>query len=102
MQPLRCRICCEVDLDKNSAIKPDDDEGMEQFEANGRDNEQVHGNHVRHLIAQKCLPSLALRPASSYHVLGDTRLREPQPELEQFPMDARRSSKRVLDAYPPN
>jgi hypothetical protein len=38
-------------------IKPNDYEGTEQFEANGRNNEQVHGSDVRRLIAQKCLPA---------------------------------------------
>jgi hypothetical protein len=36
------------------------------------------------------------------HVLGDARLRDLKPELEQFAVDARRSPKRVLDAYPPD
>ena len=45
---------------------------------------------------------LAWRPASLDHVFGDARLRDFQPELEQFAMDARRSPKRVLDAHPPD
>jgi hypothetical protein len=36
--PLRCRVGCDVDRDEISAIKPDDDEGIEQVEANGRDD----------------------------------------------------------------
>jgi len=28
--PLRCRICCDVDPDYVSAVEPDDDEGIEQ------------------------------------------------------------------------
>jgi hypothetical protein len=40
-----------------TVIKPNDDKGTEQFEANGRNNEQVHGSDVRRLIAQKCLPA---------------------------------------------
>jgi hypothetical protein len=40
--------------------------------------------------------------ASLDHVFGDARLRDFQPELEQFAMDARRSPKRILDAHPPD
>jgi hypothetical protein len=32
--PVRARICCDVDPDEISAGQPDDDEGIEQVEAN--------------------------------------------------------------------
>ena len=38
--PLRCRVCCDVDLDEVSAVEPDDDEGIEQVETDSRHNEQ--------------------------------------------------------------
>jgi hypothetical protein len=41
-------------------------------------------------------------PTTLDHVLGDARLRDIKPELEQFAVDARRSPKRVLDAHPPD
>src|SRR4030088_2742225 len=41
--PFFRRICCDVDLDEVSAAEPDDDEGIEQVEADSRNNEQVHG-----------------------------------------------------------
>ena len=40
--PFCCRICCDVDPDEVSAVS-NDDEGIEQIEANGRDDEQIHG-----------------------------------------------------------
>src|ERR1035437_6109938 len=36
------------------------------------------------------------------HVLGDARLRDLKPELEQLAVDARRPPKRVLDAHLPD
>src|ERR1700738_4196127 len=73
---------------------------MEQAEADGRDNEQVHGSNVRRVVPQEGAPSLAWRPASLDHVLGDARLRDLEPELEQFAVDARRSPQWVFDAHP--
>jgi hypothetical protein len=35
--PFGSWICCDVDPDKVSAVQPNDDEGIEQSEANGRD-----------------------------------------------------------------
>src|SRR6266481_428036 len=37
--PFSCRVCCDGDLDEISAVKPDDDEGIEQVETDGRNNE---------------------------------------------------------------
>jgi hypothetical protein len=36
------------------------------------------------------------------HVLGDARLSQFKPELEQFAVDARRTPERVLDAHSPD
>src|SRR6478736_84622 len=47
-------------------------------------------------------PSLAGRPPSFDHVLGDARLRDLKPELEQLPVNARRAPKRIFDAHPPD
>src|SRR6202163_495729 len=62
-------ICCDVDPDEVSAAEPDDDEGVEQVEANGRDNEQVHGGNVRRVVMQEGPPSLASLTASQKKTL---------------------------------
>src|SRR4029450_201552 len=57
-----CRwILRNVDPDQLSPIQPDDDEGIEQVEANGWDNKQVHGRDVRRVVTQKRTPSLTWR-----------------------------------------
>ena len=100
--PFSRRICSDVDPDQVSAAQTDDNKGIEQTEANGRDDEQVHRSNVRRVVTQKSAPSLIWRSTSLDHVLGDARLRDVKPELEQFAVDARRSPKRVLDAHPPD
>src|ERR1700731_4656398 len=47
-------------------------------------------------------PPLAGWPSSLDHVLGDARLRDLKPELEQFAMNTRCSPKRVFYAHPPD
>src|SRR5450759_1806169 len=47
--PLLCRVCCDIDPDKVSAVEADDDESIEQVEADGRDNEQIHNGNVRQI-----------------------------------------------------
>src|SRR3979411_3017516 len=100
--PFRRRICCDVDPDEVSAVEPDDDEGIEQIEADGRDDKQVHGGNVWRVVTQEGPPSLAGRRPAFDHVLGDARLRDLKPELEQFAVNAWRAPKRVFDAHPPD
>src|SRR5438093_5281028 len=45
---------CSIDPDQVSAGQPNDDEDIEQIEANGRDNEQVHGGDVWCVVAGRC------------------------------------------------
>jgi hypothetical protein len=80
--PFGCRIYCDVGPDEISAAESDDDEGIEQVETDRWNNEQVHGGNVRRVVAQEGPPSLAGRPASLDHVLGDARLCDLKPELE--------------------
>src|SRR6202022_1640416 len=61
-----------------------------------------HGGNVWRVVMQEGSPSLAGRPPSFDHVLGDARLRDLKPELEQFAVDAWRAPKRIFDAHPPD
>src|SRR5712672_1221509 len=100
--PLCRRICCDVDPDEVSAVEPDNDERIEQVETDSWNNEQVHGGNVGRVVTQEGSPSLAGWPASLDHVLGDARLRDFKPELEQFAVDTWRAPKRIFDAHPPD
>src|ERR1700731_846785 len=97
--PLGCRVGCDVDPDEFSAMNPHNHEAVKEFEANGRDHEQIHGGNVRRVVMQEGPPPLAGWPSPLDHVLGDTRLRDLEPELEQFAVDAWRAPKRVLHAH---
>src|SRR6266849_5858125 len=54
------------------------------------------------MVVQECPPSLRWRSSASYYVLGDCRLGDLEPELEQFTMNARGAPQRVLPAHPPD
>src|ERR1700687_3868995 len=70
--PLRRRVGCDADPDEISAIKPYDDEAIQQLKANGRHYRQIHGGDGGRVGSEKGLPFLTWRPASLDHVLGDT------------------------------
>src|SRR5213080_2948500 len=100
--PVRGRMGCDVDPDEVSAGQPNDDKGIEQVEANGRNNEQVHGGDVRRVVTQEGAPALGWRSTSLDHVLRDAGLSDLKAELEQLPMDAWRSPQRIFRAHPPD
>src|SRR4029077_4861166 len=87
-KPFRGRMWCDVDPDKVSAFQSNDDEDIEQVEANGRNNEQVHGGDVRCVVTQEGAPSLGRRATSLGHVLRDAGMSDHKAELEQLAVDA--------------
>src|ERR1700746_1863328 len=94
--PFCRRSCCDVDPDEISAVQPDDDEGIEQVEANGLEQRT---NPWRQCPARGYTRRCAIPGwgAPSFdHVLGDARLRDLKPELEQFAGNAWRAPKRIL------
>src|SRR2546428_2829394 len=93
---------CDADPDKVSAGQPNDDKGIEQVEANGRNDEQVHGGDVRRVVTQEGAPSLGRRSTLLDHVLRDAGLSDLEAELEQLAMDAWRSPQRIFRAHPPD
>jgi hypothetical protein len=62
---------CHVDPDKFSALQSNDDEDIEQIEANGRGNEQIHGGNVERMVTQEGSPTKGGRSASLDHILRD-------------------------------
>src|SRR5213078_4221476 len=68
--PVRGRMGCDVDPDEVSAGQPDDDEGIEQVEANGRNNEQIQGCDVRRMVTQEGAPALTRWITSRDHVFA--------------------------------
>ena len=89
--PLGRGMVRHVGPNQMSAIHANNDEGIEQIEAYGRNNKQIHRGDVGCMIAEKCAPSLTGRPASFDHVFSHRRLRDLEPELQQLAMDARRA-----------
>src|ERR1700722_1438559 len=69
--PLRRRVGCDVNPDEISAIKAYNHEAVEHPEANGGDDEQIHGGNVRRVVSQKGPPPLAGCSSVLDHVLGD-------------------------------
>ena len=84
------------------AIQTNNNKRIEQFKANGGNDEQIHRRDLPRMIAQECSPALAWQAASPDHGLGYARLGDVEPELEQLSVDPRRSPERVLGTHAPD
>jgi hypothetical protein len=85
-----------------SSLQSNDDGDIEQVEANGRDNEQVHGGGVGRMVTQEGAPTRGGQSASLDHILRDAGLSDLKAELEQLAMDARRPPQRIFRAHLPD
>src|SRR5216683_863305 len=97
--PIRRRIGSDVDPHQVAPVQANDGQPIEKPEADGRHDKHIDGGDVRRVIAEKGSPALRWRPTSAHHVLGDSRLRDLEAQLEQLTVDARRSPQRVGPAH---
>ena len=80
-----------------------DNEGVEEFEANGGHNKEVHRRDIREMIAKKGSPSLTRRKISLFlHVFGDSRLSDVETEFQKFAMDPGRPPERIFVIHKPD
>ena len=97
--PLSCRVGGNVDPNQLASVMHDDRQAIEQLETDGRYDKHVDGTDIRGVIAQEGFPALRRGPASSDHVLGDSRLGDVEPELEEFSMNTRRAPQWICPAH---
>src|SRR5258708_15063829 len=81
---------------------PEDDQNEEQLEADRRHDQKVHRGNARRMVVQKSLPGLRPPSPAPRHVLGDGRLSDFDPKLQQFAVDARCAPKPVGQAHLPD
>jgi hypothetical protein len=65
---------CYIDPDKISAAQPDEDEDVEQFESDARNDEQVPAGDLRRVVANESEPCPRGRCCAD-SVEGDRRFR---------------------------
>src|SRR5258708_2436209 len=81
---------------------PQNDQDEQQSKVDRRNHKEVHCADTGHMIAQERLPRLARPGPMLGHVLGDGRLCDLDPKLQQLAMKARRTPEWVLHAHPPD
>ena len=89
--PYGRRHCCTAPSVGSTMRKPD-----------RRHNQEVHRADACRMVVQKGLPGLRSPSPAPRHVLGNCRLRDFNPELQQFTMDAWCAPQPVRQAHLPD
>src|SRR5580693_345439 len=78
---------------------PHNQQAVEQTKRDCRYDEQIHRSDAVGMIAKERPPALGWRVSSLSHELGDAGLSDIDAELEEFPMDPRRSPQRIGNTH---
>jgi hypothetical protein len=76
-----------------------DYEHVEHTEGRGRHDKEVDRDEVGDVVLEERSPSLRRRPRPTGHEPGDGALRDIEPELAQFAVDARRAPERIGERH---
>ena len=101
-QPFGRRMPGHSEPKQLAAPMTDDNKCKQALECRRVDHAQIDRCDRVRMIAQKRSPGLRRWPAMADHVLGDRRLGDLEPKLEQFTVDAGGTPEPVLPAHPPN
>src|SRR5207245_11174764 len=101
-QPLGRRVPGHREPEQLSATVGQHEKHKQTLECQGWNHAKIDRRDGFCMVAQECPPSLGWRPSAPNHVLGDRRLGDLEPELEQFTVDAWGAPQWVLLAHPLN
>src|SRR6516162_3316673 len=101
-QPLRRRTPGYRKPQQLSSSMPQYKKGKQALEGQGWNHTEINCCYGLGVIAQECPPGLRWWPSASDHVLGDRRLSDLEPKLQQFAMNSRSTPQRILLAHAPD
>jgi hypothetical protein len=86
-------------MDWTATVMGENYEDKQQSKRDSWNDEEVRGNHCRHMVFQECAPGLRGRLPMTDHVFGNRRLGHFEAELQKFSMDAWRSPAGIGHAH---
>ena len=101
-QPLRGRIPGYRKPQQLSPSMAKHKKSKQVLEGQGWDHAEINRRDGLRVTAQECPPGLRWRSSASDHVLGDRRLGDLEPKLQQFAMNSRSAPQWILLAHPPD
>src|SRR5215207_1498294 len=100
--PRGCRLPRHVEVHDAAPIVGEDDEDEEDPAGECGDCEEVDRDRGAEMVLKEGAPALRGWPRSARHLPRNRPLRDLEPQLQQFPMDARRAPEWVRDGHLPD
>jgi len=104
--PLARRICGHVDVENAAPMMLDDKEAIQYAETQRGYGEEVEGRDQLTVVLEKCQPTLHLHlvglAVQPLQIARHGGFRKLKSELQQFPVDARRTPGWILRLHAPN
>src|SRR3954451_11486993 len=94
-EPLGGWICCHIGPDEPSPLQTQDDQPVEQFEPDRRNDEQIDAGDVGGLIAQESLPARRARAVMPRTCTWRQSTERRRYQFQQLAMNAWRTPQRV-------
>ena len=93
------RVLGHVNVDDPTAVVGENDEDEQDTEAGGGHGEAVDRDHVGDMVGEERAPGLRGLGAPLRHEPGDGALGDIDPELREFPVDARRTPQGIRGGH---
>ena len=88
-----------VEVHDLAAMMQQDHEHVENAKGRGRHDEEVDRDEVGEMVPEERAPRLRGRFRATRHEPGDAALRDVEPELERFAVNAWRSPERIRERH---
>src|SRR5262245_31731769 len=101
-RPFRSWMLRDIKMRQPTPAVGQHNEHEQHSKGRGWYRKEIQRDQIRGVVLQECSPRLRWRPLRPDHVLRHRRLRDRQAELQQLPVDPRRSPERIRAAHLPN
>src|SRR3989454_2732568 len=100
--PIRGRMFRDIEMHQPAPVVAQHHEREQDPKSRRGHREEIQPDQILGVIRQKRAPRLRRRPPRPEHVLRHRRLRDRQAQLQQLPVNPRRTPERIGAAEPPN
>src|SRR5436309_429558 len=100
--PTRGRMFRDIEMHQPAPVVAQHHEREQDPKSRRGHREEIQPDQILGVIRQKRAPRLRRRPPRPKHVLRHRRLRDRQAQLQQLPVNPRRTPERIGAADPPN
>ena len=97
--PFSSGMIGDREVDESTTVVRQNHEDKEHPEEDGRNDEEISGDHIRRVVSEEGSPRLRRWLPMTHHIFCDCGLRQCQADLQKLAMNARRTPARIGQAH---